>query len=87
MSDLIGDLEALQVPGANPPQKTCRIALILGELDEEQRAALAPLLEPESRVASARVAAVLTKWGHTVAYQTIQRHRRRKTRGSGCLCP
>lgn len=85
MSDLVADLSDLG-SDSNPWQKTCRVTYILEQLDEEQTAALMPLLDPACRISAAKVAHALTKWGYKVGYQSIQRHRRRAN-GTGCLCP
>lgn len=87
MSDWMSDLEGLRAESVAPYQKRCRVAVVLDQVTEEQRVALSDLLEPGSTIASAKVAAVLTKWGYPISYQSVQRHRRRGTAGTGCLCP
>lgn len=87
MSDFAEELRSLgNDRGSLPPHKTCALTLILPKLSDEEREAIEPLLAPDNRVASAKVASVLTKWGYPVNYQAIQRHRRRKS-GNGCVCP
>lgn len=87
MSDLAEDLQALlEQTGPQPYQKTCSVAKILGSLTEEQREKLDILLMDGCRVPSGKVAETLRKWGYDVAYNSIQRHRRRH-RGTGCQCP
>jgi hypothetical protein len=88
MSDgMIEELLALDASQARPLQKQCRVALVLQDLSDDQKDALAPLLEPGCPVASGKVAAVLRKWGYDISYHSVMRHRRRNTARSGCRCP
>ena len=85
--DFIVDLQALlDNPGHAPKHKQCGVGQVLEQVTEEQRQKLEILLQDGCPVASGKVADTLRKWGFPVAYNSVQRHRRRH-RGTGCLCP
>lgn len=88
MSDeFADDLQALlDEPAPLPRQKACTVGLVLEQVTDEQREKLEILLADGCPVASGKVAETLRKWGFNVAYNSVQRHRRR-ARGTGCLCP
>lgn len=88
MSDqFVDDLQALlDSPAHAPKHKKCSVGLVLEEVTDEQREKLEILLTDGCPVSSGKVADTLRKWGFSVAYHAVQRHRRRY-RGSGCLCP
>lgn len=88
MSDeFADDLQALlDNPTPRPRQKSCTVGIVLEQVTDEQREKLEILLADGCPVASGKVAETLRKWGFNVAYNSVQRHRRRH-RGTGCLCP
>ena len=87
MSDLTDDLQALlEERTVMPYHKRCAVGEVLEQVSDEQREKLEILLEDGCPVASGKVADTLRKWGFNVAYNSVQRHRRRH-RGTGCLCP
>jgi len=87
MSDLAEDLQALIDEKADVPhQKRCSVGDVLARVTDQQRELLEVLLAEDCRVASGKVAEILRKWEFNVAYNAVQRHRRRH-RGTGCLCP
>mgnify|MGYP007090101239 CR=1 FL=1 len=87
MSDLTEDLQALLESKAEVPhQKRCSVGMVLEQVTDDQREKLEILLSDGCQVASGKVADTLRKWGFDVAYNAVQRHRRRH-KGTGCLCP
>jgi hypothetical protein len=87
MSDLTDDLQALlEERAAMPYHKRCAVSEVLDQVTDEQREKLEILLQDGCPVASGKVADTLRKWGFNVAYNSVQRHRRRH-RGTGCMCP
>lgn len=85
--DFVSDLQALlDAPAPRPRQKACAVGLVLEQVTDEQREKLEILLTDGCPVASGKVAETLRKWGFPVAYNSVQRHRRRH-RGTGCQCP
>lgn len=88
MSDKFAeDLQALlDSPGYAPKHKQCGVGLVLEQVTDEQKEKLEVLLTDGCPIASGKVADTLRKWGYPVAYNAVQRHRRRH-RGTGCLCP
>jgi hypothetical protein len=87
MSDLTDDLQALIEEKADVPhQKRCSVGDVLSRVTDQQRELLEVLLAEDCKVAAGKVAEILRKWEFNVAYNAVQRHRRRH-RGTGCLCP
>lgn len=80
--DELESLEGKRKPAGGTP---CRLAVILGSMSPEERAALSRLLDSTQTYATL-VAATLTAHGHQVNAAQIGHHRRR-VRGGGCSCP
>lgn len=80
--DELQSLEGQRKPAGGTP---CRLAVILGSMSPEERAALSRLLD-ETPTYATQIAATLQSHGHQVNAAQIGHHRRR-VRGGGCSCP
>lgn len=84
-----GALTRLQENPRYRPGPPCNVRIavdkIATERGQDQADTVAALIDDEQVSASA-LAEFLTKYGHTVASQTVSRHRRRQ-RHNGCRCP
>lgn len=60
------------------PGYACGVERLLGTLDDDDRAALIDALGSEAPTSA--IARALTASGYVLAYQTLQRHRRRECR-------
>lgn len=73
---------------ANPPLRSgypCKIAVILSELEGEDKLALIDLVD-HSKISTVAIAKLLNEHGFEIKYQTIAKHRKRAN-GAGCRCP
>lgn len=88
-SDGLGaDVDSLLDHGYRPkPQTPCQVATALEMMDEDTRRKMVVLLDERFDVPSAEISRLLKKWGFEIRYPSVTRHRRRKTNGSGCICP
>lgn len=82
---LLDDLTDLETARKNTGGARCRVAVILDQMDESERASLNHLLD-ETEVFGTQIAAVLKGHGYEISGSHIQHHRRR-VRGGGCICP
>ena len=67
------------------PGVSCKVGVILKELDNADSQSLADVLD-KSRTSASVIARLLLDNGFVVSVGTIGNHRRRVV-GSGCLCP
>lgn len=73
-------LEEMRTEARRPKGPPCGMAVILDQLDDQERAQLEEALSDRSITAHI-IATVLTNHGHRVALQTVGRHR-----GGRCAC-
>lgn len=83
--DLLADLDDL-LTSPSRPKTPCTAGVVIAALPEDVREKVEALLLKES-VSSARISQVLERHGYNVSYSSLTRHRRRRTNGTGCLCP
>lgn len=82
---LIDDLAGLESARAKTGGTRCRIAIVLGQMSEDERAALEHLLD-NTEVFGTQIADALKNNGYQVSGGHVQYHRRR-TSSAGCSCP
>lgn len=83
------DLARLVSTRARRPGPPCGTQRALEDLiakHPENAEGLRDALDASSRIAASDVADFFTKYGHPLASQSVQRHRRRGT-STGCQCP
>lgn len=82
---LLDELTGLETAKRHTGGSRCRVAVVLEQMEESERASLNHLLD-ETDVFGTQIAAVLKGHGYEISGSHIQHHRRR-LRGGGCICP
>lgn len=82
---LIDDLVSIESRRGTYPGPQCTVAVIMGQLGEDDLTYLSRVLDNPS-IPGSVIAEALTRNGYHVADKTVLRHRKRGT-SSGCRCP
>lgn len=82
---LIDDLVNVESRRGTYPGPQCTVARIMSQLSEDDRDAVARVID-NTEIPGSIIAGALTRNGYSIADKTVLRHRKRGS-SSGCRCP
>jgi len=79
------DIDELMNSEYRPPSQ-CKVAWVLERVSDDHYEKLSALFDNPS-VQVTKISEMMSRHGFSISYQSILRHRKRFSSGSGCRCP